>query len=319
MVPALRFSTDDIAPPDRFAVWREVFGRAIFSVEVEPMAPGPFHAEATIRTLAGLRLLTASSSAVIYRRPASLLQSDDVLFSFGATEGSYAQQRGRESSAQSGDALLMLGAEKAIVARPKEGMTHSLRLPRTLMAASVTDLEDSVCRRIPGSTPALQLLTRYIDVFEDDDILASPELQQSAVTHILDLVVLTLGARHDAAAIAQGRGLRAARLKAIKDDIARNLKDESLTVGAVAARHKLTPRYVQRLFEESGVTFTEYLVAQRLERARQLMSDPRRAEQTLTAIAFAVGFGDLSYFNRTFRRRFGATPSDIRAAARLRH
>jgi AraC-like DNA-binding protein len=49
------------------------------------------------------------------------------------------------------------------------------------------------------------------------------------------------------------------------------------------------------------------------------MSDPRQAEQTLTAIAFAVGFGDLSYFNRTFRRRFGATPSDIRAAARLRH
>jgi AraC-like DNA-binding protein len=34
----------------------------------------------------------------------------------------------------------------------------------------------------------------------------------------------------------------------------------------------------------------------------------------VSSVAFEVGFGDLSYFNRTFRRRFGATPSDVRAA-----
>ena len=32
-------------------------------------------------------------------------------------------------------------------------------------------------------------------------------------------------------------------------------------------------------------------------------------------IAFAAGFGDVSHFNRMFRRRFGDTPSDVRAAA----
>jgi len=36
-------------------------------------------------------------------------------------------------------------------------------------------------------------------------------------------------------------------------------------------------------------------------------------------VAFDAGFGDLSYFNRVFRRRFGATPSDVRAAARRSH
>jgi AraC-like DNA-binding protein len=33
----------------------------------------------------------------------------------------------------------------------------------------------------------------------------------------------------------------------------------------------------------------------------------------IATIAFDVGFGDLSHFNRQFHRRFGATPTDVRA------
>ena len=48
---------------------------------------------------------------------------------------------------------------------------------------------------------------------------------------------------------------------------------------------------------------------------RDVLRDPRFAERTITAIAYEAGFGDLSYFNRAFRRRYGETPSDVRAAA----
>ena len=73
--------------------------------------------------------------------------------------------------------------------------------------------------------------------------------------------------------------------------------------------------YLQRLFESEGTTFTEYVTQQRLARAYRTLSDPRLLDRTVTAIAFDVGFGNLSYFNRLFRRAYGATPSDVRAAA----
>jgi AraC-like DNA-binding protein len=43
--------------------------------------------------------------------------------------------------------------------------------------------------------------------------------------------------------------------------------------------------------------------------------DPRHAKRAVSSIAFEVGFGDLSYFNRSFRRCYGATPSEVRNAA----
>jgi AraC-like DNA-binding protein len=44
--------------------------------------------------------------------------------------------------------------------------------------------------------------------------------------------------------------------------------------------------------------------------------DRRYAHLNIQQIAHENGFGDISNFNRVFRRRFQATPSDFRDAAR---
>ena len=183
------------------------------------------------------------------------------------------------------------------------------------MAASAVNHEDSYCRRIPDATPALRLLKGYVAVLQHDDgTFTAPDVQHAAASHVCDLVAVTLGATRDGAETAQ-RGVRAARLTAMKADVVRHLRDPTLSVTAVAARHAVTPRYVQRLFADSGIGFTEYVVAQRLARAHRLVSDPQLADCTLTALARAAGFGDLSYFNRAFRRQFGVAPAELRARA----
>jgi len=58
------------------------------------------------------------------------------------------------------------------------------------------------------------------------------------------------------------------------------------------------------------------VLAQRLARARRMLTDPRHDAETISAIAFACGFGDLSYFNRVVCRPFAATPTAVREAAR---
>jgi AraC-like DNA-binding protein len=103
--------------------------------------------------------------------------------------------------------------------------------------------------------------------------------------------------------------------KEIKSEITANLWRDNLSVGEIAIRQRVTPRYVQMLFEEEGTTFTEFVLEARLHRVHRLLADPRLADHSISTISFDVGFGDLSYFNKTFRRRFGRTPSDVRAAS----
>jgi AraC-like DNA-binding protein len=80
----------------------------------------------------------------------------------------------------------------------------------------------------------------------------------------------------------------------------------------------VTPRYVHLLLEESGQSFTYHVLEQRLEKAVALLRDPRMRRRKIADIAAEAGFTDLSYFNRAFRRKYGATPSDIRRAAEAR-
>ena len=112
------------------------------------------------------------------------------------------------------------------------------------------------------------------------------------------------------------RGMRAARLQALKADIEASITDGQLSVVHVASRHQVTPRYVQILFESEGTTFSNYVIVQRLTRAHRMLTDAGLKDWSISAIARAVGFANLSYFNRTFRKRYGVTPSEVRQGMR---
>jgi AraC-like DNA-binding protein len=312
----VRFSTTDYAPCERLEAWREVYGRTLQKLDVEPLSDEEFHTEATLRRMPGLAINVVRRSAVIHNRRREFVSHDDVGMTVGLTSSFEASQFGRTLTLDCGDAVVLTGAEPAALRAPAYGEYIHLRAPVRALSPLVADLEASYGRRIPAENTALGLLTRYVGILDETETLADPDLRRQAVTHVHDLMALAIGVARDAAEIADNRGVRAAILRTIKQHIAAHLEQADLSVATVAARNGIGARYLQRLFEAEGTTFTEYVLEERLARAHGLLSDPRQVARKVCAVAFDVGFGDLSYFNRTFRRRFGAAPSEIRAAAR---
>ena len=130
--------------------------------------------------------------------------------------------------------------------------------------------------------------------------------------HLVDLVALALGSRPDDSELARQRGQTQARLALMKADIIDEPAHGNLRIETLARRYGLSARQAQRLFEQDGTTFTEFVLEQRLLLSRKLLADPANAWRKINDIAYSAGFADVSYFNRSFRRRFGRTPSDFR-------
>ncbi len=281
----LRFSTK--AMP--MAEWREEFARGFLRVDIEPRDREHFQADATIRALPGLKIGTCSISASHWRRTRMLLDPDAEWFGlmFGMEGPALLSQRGRSLELGTGDAATCSHSEPADLSLPSENGRHvGLVVPLKPMAALVPDLERSVPKRIARHSDPLRLLVGYLDALADATTLANPELCRTVVTHVHDLIALAIGAGRDGTELASGRGLRAARFRAVKADILENLTSHQLSATTVAKRQGITPRYVHMLFETEGTTFSQYVVGRRLALARRLLADPRQDGRTITEIAF---------------------------------
>jgi AraC-like DNA-binding protein len=311
-----RISTDAFPLQQRLAKWREIYGRSIANVDIEPIGDEPFRASVTFQSLPGIGLVSGSRSPAHYHLTRQHLVGarDGFGLSVLISGASTTKQLGREIVGQPGTAVVISGTDPSISTMHRMGQFLTIVLPRPELAARVRNLDAAYAQQIPADNDALRLLVRYVDTLHAAGPLDGLMLAQAVAAHVIDLAALAIGAKADVAHEAEGRGVAAARLQTIKTDIRRNLGDHALSATAVALRHGVSPRYVHKLFERDGTSFSEFIMARRLDCALQMLKDPNFAARTISSIAFECGFNDISYFNRAFRRAYNATPSGIRSA-----
>lgn len=94
-------------------------------------------------------------------------------------------------------------------------------------------------------------------------------------------------------------------LAIVERNYAKNLSDSS-----VAAQLGLSNSHFRHLFKQTtGQPFHQYLIAVRLEHARQMLLDQ---DISVSQVASAVGFQGLSHFSRAFTQRFQVSPTRLR-------
>lgn len=310
----LRLSTSQFGDRDAVEAFREVFGRAILRIEIEPTETGPFDADLTIRSFNGFGLAGGRLSGMSNTHTEALIDNDDVVLVMIDGGAAVLEHKGRTVEVGDGEVALTDSGEAGTFATVTPLRVTNLRFARQNLGLGEARLGHALRASKVPQTPALRLLKHYVASLSHEAALQSAETRRTVATHLHDLAALALGATNDAAAVATGRGLRGARLQAIRADIQQNLSDPRLSAETVARRQGITARYVRLLLESEGESFSGLVMGARLERALRMLADPRMAHRTISGIAFDCGFSDLSYFNRSFRRRFGLTPSEARNA-----
>ena len=109
-------------------------------------------------------------------------------------------------------------------------------------------------------------------------------------------------------AIAKSRG--GDQISRVKKYVNEHLAD-SLSLTSVADEFYLNHSYLSRLFKEkTGSTFSEYLSAQRIEVAKQLLSG---TDLSVVDVAARVGYGMSDSFSRLFKKATGLPPQKYRS------
>jgi AraC-like DNA-binding protein len=315
MTEAFQFRYSGVATGRDYQSWRDEFSARWIAADFFPVSAdrivnemrGTQHGNITICTTRG------TPAQMIGRTERAQLSSRSLYLVIASHSAIKTVQRGKEHRLLPGQMGLMSTEEPAEVTQLTHGSRISLRLPRDTLAQMTLRLDDRVGRPVGANQPLRRLLMHQIKVAHRMGHSLGPSETFALAQHIIDLAALCIGANQDAEEVAARRGLASARLDAIKADVLRQVTDCSIRLSQVADRHNISERYVQQLFESAGTSFSSFVLEQRLLLAWKVLRDPTQRWRKISDIATASGFSDISYFNRAFRTRFDATPSDVRA------
>jgi AraC-like DNA-binding protein len=311
----LRFWTREYPLHQRLDAWRDVLAQLLLKTELESLSEEPFQVDASLRALAGIRFGWGRFTPCVHRRTHQIAaaDNDDLLFIVNLEGPLSIVLEGREFPMRERDGCLLSCRQQFDMVYHAAGEALVARAERGMLAAQVPDVDAFLGQVILRGNEALWLLTTYLGSLNEKQELATEALRRLAVAHLFNLLALTLNSSRQGEA--RELGENALRLQAARKYIVAHTAEQELGVASVARANGLSPRQLQRLFEATGTTFSEFLLHQRLQSVYAILIDPEHEHRSVSDIAMASGFGDVSYFNRTFRKQYAKSPSEVRRSA----
>ncbi len=172
---------------------------------------------------------------------------------------------------------------------------------------------DALMKVVSRNSQTLALLLGYIRALAKNGMPSAAKTRHLVSRHLIDLVILAV--TEPTPGESQIACVVAARRAAMLDYIASHFCNPNLSGPSLAEKLGISQRYLQRLLEATGKTFTEHVNELRLDRAFSLLTT-LGADKRVADIAFEVGYSDLTNFYRHFKSRFGDTPKGVAASSR---
>jgi AraC-like DNA-binding protein len=310
------FSTVGVPATDTVEVWREYMAEVYYCVDIKPRLEDFVSGELRELPLGrlGLSNFKANQQRVFrYAEAAKSDNSDNFVFIFPIREKLYFDQRGRAGFIDPGNVVILRSSEFYEAACPDGFENITIKVPSTLMRGRVPAIDD-LCAQFDVANPVLSSIVSDMALKLMHSQNDWPRGIASQISeNVLDLLGLMLdSAEHKGHREFDDRSLMAAMFKRICNFLRENLGDHELSPVSVALAHRISLRYLHKLFERNGTTFGRWLMEARLQEARRRILSDANQTMTLQWIAFSCGFGSQSHFSTQYRARFNETPRETR-------
>lgn len=314
---SLAFSTDGVPPVRRATYWQASLAQVYLAMSVEVAPERPLHAALEAYDLHDITLMKASMTAhrARSRRQVALAPEDERCLLLINLDGYVELRHGpREMTLARHDIAVIDLREPFEYEIPERVLTLALNLPRQALAERLPQSARFAGTKLAASQPLQGITLAFFDsLFKASGTTTlHPPTSLRIAGHAMDLLGIAL------ADVIESRPnpspYRAALLRRMKDFIEEQLHEPLLGVEAVAAKYRISARYLAMLFREDGTTFSDFLRQRRLERCRRQLEDMGAARRQIGEIALAAGFTSQAHFSRLFRATYQKTPRQYRSA-----
>jgi AraC-like DNA-binding protein len=184
-----------------------------------------------------------------------------------------------------------------------------IRVPQTMLHPRLLNLRVLPPGTLTANTGANRVFSGLLrSVAENLDSLTETDIRPVEIA-VSEFVVASLAAN-------AARGCfdlaEAGNFHRICQAVERQLGDGDLTLQKVADQQRLSPRYIQKLFQAAGLRFSPYLRRRRLEHCHADLANTALRKLSVSDISFRWGFNDAAHFSRSFRAEYGTTPREFR-------
>jgi AraC family transcriptional regulator, positive regulator of tynA and feaB len=297
-------------PAINHEMWATMVGSLCGLYRPEGVAPNTFSGSVQADKIYGLDAIDISGTAHRVertRRDASIDGIDSYYASIQLAGQSRVLQNDRIANLTVGDVALVDAARPTTwISDNRRDRWFSFRLPRQSLITHMGFEPEGCLYAHGGTAPARLLLRTVLDAVGERDASGAPAEPYMQLA-IYDLLGAMFAATDRPSVTAHSDKLFGRVCAVINECFA----DPDIGPSEVAAKAGISLRYLQKLFAARGSTFSGHVYSLRLDHAARLLQ--RRAlvksSQPLSGIADASGFRDYAYFSRSFRRRFGCSPS----------
>jgi AraC family transcriptional regulator, positive regulator of tynA and feaB len=306
----MEWSTKSPRPGQPFGSWADDLAAAFVRLEPRRITEQIF--EGTISRVDAapiqVSLVTATRHTVLRLASHIALSTDDICFVNLQLEGlGRTTQRGYEQISAPGDLALADTTEPFEIANSHDFKLFCFAIPRPLLPKGLLDRPRLGLSRTETGRALSRTLAGYAELCLSDR--QHPRTSALVGAHVIDLI-------SHAPEILSDRPVERVHIPVLLsmmiDHIDRHSDDPELGAATLAARFRCSERYVHRLFASTGRSVGEHVNERRIAACTRKLLDRNSTHQTISEIAFAAGFRDISHFNRLFKRCNGLAPREFR-------
>jgi AraC-like DNA-binding protein len=294
--------------------WAEFVSQTLCSFSIRAGRESSFRINARTRSEGGFvvaRFTTVAGRAQLERTPAEIRRdARDSYCLYVPLQGEHEiHQCNREAICSPRAAILTATGEPFLQTKLGDNDTLYLLMPRSFADQRLPRCEDVCARPVSSQEGVGRLAVDTIaSLYREASRLRVDEFL-SAAKIASDLVLLAVSGAADL--MSDARSIRASNLARAKRVIRARLADSDLSLTEIALECGLSLRYLHDLFRDDGRTAREYLLGERLKKARSMLERNPAGASTITDVCLACGFCTPSQFSTAFKRAFGLSPRDL--------